>query len=330
MTDTLLLTRRDVADLLPLEDGIAALEAAFRMEAEASIPSAALSLHAPRGGFHVKAAGLRRGRLYVAAKINANFPENPRRRLPTIQGLVALFDGADGRRLAVMDSIEVTALRTAAATAVAARVLARPDAHTVALCGCGAQAAYQVRALAAVRQVSSVLVHDRAGDRAAALAARLSSEIGVAVSVAADWPAAARAADMIVTCTTSTAPILHAGDVGAGTFVAAVGADNPAKQEIEPALLAAARVFVDSLEQAAAMGDLHHAIDAGVMSAADCEGELWEVVSGRRPGRRSETEITIFDSTGVALEDVAAAALVYERAVAAGRGRSYDFSGEAR
>jgi alanine dehydrogenase len=321
VTDTLLLARPDVYELLPMEDCIEAVEAAFRAGAEASVPSAVMTLHAPRGGFHVKAAGLRRGRLYVAAKINANFPDNPRRGLPTIQGLLALFDGEDGRLLAVMDSIEVTALRTGAATGVAARVLARRDAAKVALCGCGVQGAYQVRALAAVRPVSSVLVHDRDPGRATAFVARLSSELGVPVSVAEDWPAAARSADMVVTCTTATSPILHTGDVQPGTFVAAVGADSPSKQEIEPALLAASRLFVDSLEQAAAMGDLHHAIVAGVMGAGDCEGELGEVVSGRKPGRRSETEITIFDSTGVALEDVAAAALVYERARAAGRGQ---------
>ena len=331
MTDTLLLARQDVAELLPMGDCIEAVEAAFRAGKEASIPSAVLSLHAPRGGFHVKAAGLRRDRLYVAAKINANFPDNPRVGLPTIQGLVALCDGDDGQLLAVMDSIEVTALRTAAATGVAARVLARPDATTIALCGCGMQGAYQIRALAAVRQLSSVHVHDRDHGRAVLFAARLSTELGVPISVAADWPAAARSADMVVTCTTSTSPILRAGDVRPGTFVAAVGADNPGKQEIEPALLAASRVFVDSLEQAAAMGDLHHAIEAGVMSAREVQAELWEVVSGGKPGRRSAEEITIFDSTGVAIEDVAAAAIVYERALAAGRGRPFDLgSGGAR
>ena len=326
MTDTLLLSRQDVAELLPMRDCIEGVEEAFRAGAEASIPSAVLSLHAPGGGFHVKAAGWRRGRLYVAAKLNANFPGNPARDLPTIQGLVALCDGEDGRLLAVMDSIEVTALRTAAATGVAARLLARKDANTVALSGCGVQGAYQIRALAVVRPLSWVRVHDQNPARAVALAARLSAEMDVPASPAEDWPAAARAADMVVTCTTSTSPILRTADVRPGAFVAAVGADNPAKQEIEPALMASSRVFVDSLEQAAAMGDLHHAIASGVMTTSDVQAELADVVSGRKRGRGSATEITVFDSTGVALEDVAAAALVYERAVAAGRGKRFDFA----
>jgi alanine dehydrogenase len=328
MTDTLLLSRRDVAELLPIRDCIEAVEGAFRAAAEDSIPSAVLGLHAPNGGFHIKAAGLRRGRFYVAAKINANFPDNPARGLPTIQGLVAVCDAEDGQLLAAMDSMEVTALRTAAATGVAARLLARAEASTVALCGCGAQGGHQVRALAAVRPVTSVRVHDRDDARAAAFATRLSDETHIPVSVAQDWPAAARGADMIVTCTTSTSPILRQGGVRPGAFIAAVGADSPAKQEIEPALLATSRVFVDSLEQAAAMGDLHHAIAAGLMTAGDVQAELSAVVSGRERGRGSETEIIVFDSTGVALEDVAAAALVYERAVAAGRGQRFDFASE--
>lgn len=325
MTDMLLLARKDVTGLLPMADCIEALDAAFRAQADTEVPSAVLSLHAPAGGFHIKAAGLRMRRLYVAAKINANFPGNPAKGLPTIQGLVALHDGDDGRLLAVMDSIEVTALRTAAATAVAARYLARPDARTLALCGCGMQGAYQVRALTLVRPISSVWVHDRDRDRAVPFAARLAAEIGVPVRVADRWREVARSADIVVTCTTSKSPVVGIDDVCAGTFLAGVGADNPEKHEVEPALLARSRVFVDSVDQAATIGDLHHAIDQGVMGIQDVKAELWEVVAGRKAGRGSEGEITVFDSTGVAIEDVAAAALVYERALAAGRGLRFDF-----
>jgi alanine dehydrogenase len=324
VTGTLLLSRADVRALLPIRDCIDAVEAAFRAQADAAIPSAVLGLHAPAGGFHIKAAGLRLSRLYVAVKINANFPGNPPKGLPTIQGLVALYDGDDGRPLAVMDSIEVTALRTAAATAVAARVLARRDASTVALCGCGVQGSYQVKALAVVRSLTAVRVHDRDHDRARRFAADLAAEIGVPVSVADDWPEAARSADIVVTCTTSKAPIVGTEDVRAGAFLAAVGADNPEKNEVEPELLARSRVYVDSLAQASTIGDLHHAFARGAMRPEDVQAELWEVVAGRKAGRGSEDEITVFDSTGVAVQDVAAAALVYERAQAAGRGLRFD------
>jgi ornithine cyclodeaminase/alanine dehydrogenase-like protein (mu-crystallin family) len=175
LIETLLLTRRDVADLLPMADCIDAVEEAFRAHASGrTLPSGVLGLHAPAGGLHVKAAGLWRSRLYLAAKINANFPGNPESRgLPTIQGLVALFDGEDGRPLAIIDSKEITALRTGAATAIAARYLARTNAGVLAVCGCGTQAGFQVRALAVVRRIRRVLACDRDPERARQFAAIL-------------------------------------------------------------------------------------------------------------------------------------------------------------
>jgi ornithine cyclodeaminase/alanine dehydrogenase-like protein (mu-crystallin family) len=128
--------------------------------------------------------------------------------------------------------------------------------------------------------------------------------------------------DVCVTCTPSRAPVLFRGDVRAGTFVAAVGADSPDKQELDPLLMAASVVVVDVLDQCAAIGDLHHALEAGALTRDGVHGDLAAVITGRRPGRRSRSEITVFDSTGTALEDVAAAAVVYEKALAAGAGLS--------
>ena len=307
----------DVAKLLPVADAIAALEDAFRAQAEGrTLPSRVLGLHAPDGGLHVKAAGLWRGdRLYLAAKVNANFPGNPRRGRPTIQGFLVLFDGSDGTPLAVMDSGEITARRTAAATAVAARRLARRNAETLAVCGCGVQAAHQVLALSEVLPLRRVRLHDTEGDRAQALARTLSETTGLVATVAAGLETAVRGAHVIVTCTPSKAAFLRLEDVAPGAFVAGVGADHPEKSELAPSLLCGSRVVVDSLEQAQAIGDLHHALLAGAMGPEDVHAELWEVVAGRKVGRADAHEITVFDSTGVALEDVAAAALVYERAV---------------
>lgn len=303
-----------------MADCIAALAEAFQAQARGrTLPSGVLGLHAPAGGLHVKAAGLWRGdRLYIAAKINANFPDNPARRgLPTIQGVVTLFDGETGSPLAVMDSIEITALRTGAATAVAARFLARSDAAVLTVCGCGTQAAYQIRALTTVRPIRRVLLYDRDPDRAARLADALSASPGPTVTVVADLAAALRSAEIIVTCTPSKQPLVRLEDVSPGTFVAGVGADNPEKHELAPSLLCGSRVVVDSLDQAATIGDLHHGLKAGALSLEEVHGELWELVAGTKRGRHSEDEITVFDSTGVAIEDVAAAALVYEKSLAA-------------
>jgi ornithine cyclodeaminase/alanine dehydrogenase-like protein (mu-crystallin family) len=160
---------------------------------------------------------------------------------------------------------------------------------------------------------------------ARAYARDLSAELGLEVSAVTDHAEAIRASDVCVTCTPSREPFLLREHVRAGTFVAAVGADSPDKQELDPGLMAASVVVVDVLDQCASIGELHHALNAGVVTRESVHAELADVVTGRKPGRRSAEEITIFDSTGTALEDVAAAAIVYEKAVAAGAGLSVAF-----
>ena len=326
---TIVLTRRDVVDLLPIDECIDAVERAFRLYADGhTIAPGLLGTHVDGGGFHVKTAGLPLGdRAYFAAKVNANFPANRERfALPTIQGVIALFDLENGYPLALLDSAEITSVRTAAATAVAARHLSRADCGVVTICGCGVQGRDQLRALVRVRPVRVVLAFDVDRARAEEYAIVMARDLGVHVEAAETLHDAARQSDICVTCTTSRRAILHPGDVAPGTFVAAVGADNPEKQEIDPALLAQSTVVVDVLEQCATIGDLHHALAAGVMTRADVRAELGEVIAGRKTGRTSDDEIIVFDSTGTALQDVAAAALVYERAVASGRGTKLDLS----
>jgi ornithine cyclodeaminase/alanine dehydrogenase-like protein (mu-crystallin family) len=325
----LLLTRPDVVELLSLEACIDAVEEAFHRQGEGRAGSpAVLAYPSGLGGFHMKAARLDLERPYFAVKINANFPGNRERHgLPTIQGLVVLHDAESGRPLAVMDSIEITKLRTAAATAVAARRLARADSRVASIIGCGAQGPVQLRAVAAVLPIERALVFDLDRGAADRLAAELSSELRIPVRSVESPRNAAREADVCVTCTPSRRAFLGREDVRPGTFVAAVGADAPEKRELHGSLLADASVVVDSLSQCAEIGELHHAIADGAMSAADAYGELAEVVAGRRPGRDTREAITIFDSTGVALEDVAAAARVYREALRAGRGRLWPIAG---
>jgi len=323
---TLLLTRSDVADLLDLDTCITAVEEAFRLHGEGDATTGVLGIHVEGGGFHIKAGTLRLRRPYFAAKTNANFPNNPARGLPTIQGVIVLADAELGTPLALLDSIEITTLRTGAATAVAAKYLARPDARTAAILGCGNQGRIQLKALQRVRPLTRVRLFDRDRGRAEQMARELAPALALEIHVADSPAAAARDSDIVVTCTAARQAILDVGDVAAGTFVAAVGADNPDKQEIAPALLAASRVVVDVLEQAATLGDLHHAIAAGTMSRSDV-AELGQIVAGRLPGRRTAAETIVFDSTGMALQDVAAAAAVYERALAAGRGTPVHLAG---
>jgi alanine dehydrogenase len=329
---TLILTRRDVSDLLDLDTCIAAVEEAFRQHGTAqAAPPGVLGIHVSGGGFHIKAGVLQLGRAYFAAKTNANFPENPARYgLPTIQGVIVLSDAERGTPLAVLESGELTARRTAAATAVAAKHLARLDATTVTVVGCGVQGEVQLRALVRVRSIRAVNAYDLDGARAQAFAQSLGTELGVEVHAVTDLSAAARESDIVVTCTTARHAVLNSADVRSGAFVAGVGADNPEKQELDPQLLATSTVVVDVLEQAATMGDLHHALAAGAVTRADVHAELGEVVAGRKPSRRSSAERIVFDSTGMALQDVAAAAATFERAVREGRGLKVELSEPTR
>lgn len=318
---TLVLTATDVRSVLDIATCIETVELAFRRLAAGDvIPPAVLGTHVPGGGFHVKTAGIRTGRLYYAAKINANFPGNPAARgLPTIQGVVALFDAGSGEVLALMDSTEITALRTAAASAVAARHLAPPDAHRLTIVGCGTQGRHHARAMLHARPISHLRLADRDRDAAERLALLLVKECALRIEVVDDHRAAARDSDIVVTCTPAREAVLDVDDLPAGGFVAAVGADSDDKQEITAAAMARCAVVVDILDQCAAIGDLHHAIAAGVMTLEDVRAELAAVVSGLASDRFASGETVLFDSTGTAIEDVAAAAMVYERATGGDR-----------
>jgi ornithine cyclodeaminase/alanine dehydrogenase-like protein (mu-crystallin family) len=314
---TLLLSRADVERLLSPEACIAAVEDAFRQLAEGKVPPPGiLGMHSGDGSFHVKASFLTLDRPYFAAKLNANFPQNGKRHgLPTIQGVVILCDAANGVPLAVMDSMAITALRTAAATAVAAKYLAPEHCDAALICGCGGQAAAQLQAIMRVCKPARVYAYDEDREKARQFASRWEAELPIEVSAVPDLGEAAAASRIIVTCTTARRYFITRDMVRPGTFVAAVGADSENKQEIEPALMARATVVTDLTDQACTIGDLHHAIAAGAMSCEQVHAELGEVVAGKRRGRANAMEIVVFDSTGTGLQDVAAAIAAYRKAV---------------
>jgi ornithine cyclodeaminase/alanine dehydrogenase len=265
-------------------------------------------------------------RNYFAAKVNANFPNNREHfNLPTIQGIILLADAVNGRPLAIMDSIEITIRRTGAATAVAAKYLARENSEVVTICGCGNQGRVQLRALHRVLPLQHVYAFDLNEGQARRFASELSLELGIEVEVVRDLATAVGKSDVCVTCTPTKKYFLHKDYVAPGTFLAAVGADNEEKQELDPQLLASSKVVADILDQCVEIGDVHHAIAEGLMERSNVHAELGEVVAGKKTGRISRDEITVFDSTGTALQDVASAAVVYERATKSGRGSRFRF-----
>jgi alanine dehydrogenase len=319
---TLLLTSSDVAELLGVPECIDGVAKAFRLQGQGKMaPPGILGMHVEDGSFHIKAATMPGTQSYFAAKTNANFPGNPKAHgMPTIQGAILLFDASNGCLLAIMDSAQITALRTGATTAVAATYLAKASARTLTLIGCGGQAGAQLRAVCAVRDLQHVFVSDLDNGRAARFAAHYAEALNVEVESVSDLSAAISGSDICITCTPSRRFIVDRAWVPPGCLIAAVGADNENKQEIDPELFRSSRVVVDSLEQCSAIGDLHHAIDSGAITRDGVHAELGEIVAGHKSGRQNETETIIFDSSGVALGDVAAAALVYERAIELRRG----------
>lgn len=321
----LLLDHPAIAKHLALDDCILAVETAFATYAQGKCGApGSLHVDTEKGEFHIKAVCFAGTRSYFACKVNGGFFHNRALRgLPNIIGLIMLCDGSTGAPLAVMESGHITLLRTGAATAVAAKYLARPDSHTVTICGAGRQAEVQLRALARVLPITRAYVWSRSG--ATVLAEGIGRDLDIDVQTVGELAQATRASDIIVTCTPAKHWILGREHVSPGTFIAAVGCDSPEKQEIEPELLAASSVVVDLVQQSACVGDLHHAIEAGLMNSYDIRGELGAVIIGNAPRRADVHEVIVFDSTGTALQDAAAAAVVYEGAVSAGAGTAFGF-----
>jgi len=325
---TLLLRRSDVEGLLSLRDCIYAVEEVFRLQGQGKIPrSEILGVKTPNGGLHVKAGLLPHDTSYLVAKLNSNFPNNRTRfNRPTIQGLIAIFDAENGSPLAILDSMDVTIKRTAAASAVAAKYLARISSSVGIICGCGQQGRAQLRAIQTVLPLQEVYAFDSNFEVARIFAAELSRELKIDIEAVHNPKAAIRRSDVLVTSTTATGFFVHKEDVPDGAFIAAVGADDTHKQELDPALMASAKVVADSLEQSCTIGDTHHAIAKGLMSKENVYADLGEIVAGKKSGRVSGNEIIIFDSTGIAIEDAAAAALVYAKASARGIGNRFTFA----
>jgi len=331
---TLILTRREVAALLQPADAVVAVERAFALHGSGATrmpPKVYLPLPEFDGDFrampvfipHLDVGGNTRPAAGVKW-INAH-PRNPERHgLPSVVGVFILSDPETAHPLAIMDATWMTSLRTGAAAAVATKHLARDGASTLGVIGCGAQARSVIRCHAALRHWSEIRLFDVRADLAQAVAADL-PELPCRV---VDAASAAAAAEVVCTMTPSRTPVVHAEHVRGGTHVNALGADAPGKQELEVEILCRSRVFLDDNEQARESGEVNVSLHDGRLPPDVIVGTLGEVVAGRLRGRTAETDITIFDSTGLAVQDLAVAALVYARACSQGVGQSVALVGD--
>jgi alanine dehydrogenase len=325
---TRILSRSQLAPLLSAADYVEGVTYAFRQHGLGRSFATAM-IHGDTPGdveFHVKAGGLEwKGRTYYALKANgSSFRNRELRGLPNIMGAILLYDAGSGFPLAILDSTELTRQRTAAGTAMALKLLAPVEAGTLLLCGCGVQGRVHLKYLKEVLRPERVLAYDVQPEAARHFARSMEEETGLSVSAVTDLSEAAARSRVIVTCTPSRTPFLRAADVRPGTTVAAVGADSPAKQELEAALLHGRKVVVDILRQCEVAGELHHALEAGLITEADVYAEIGEIAAGKKPGRTNAAETIIYDATGTAIQDTAAAILVYEKAEAADIGLKID------
>lgn len=315
----LFLNSSDVQGLVSMGDAIKVVEEAFREKGLGRVqmpPKTYVFLPKHEGDFRVMPAYLEEMDVAGVKIVNVH-PKNPvLHGLRTVMAVVELLDPRTGAPLCIMDGTWLTSLRTGAAGGVAARLLARRDSRNVAIVGAGAQARMQLMALHLVLEsIVSVKVFDIVRENSLRFAEEMSNRLGLKVDVASSVEEAVKKADVIVTVTPSRKPIVMNEWVGDGVHINAIGADAPGKQELDPRILKRAKVVVDDLEQASHSGEVNVPISRGQLSIDDIYAELGDIVTGKKPGRESADEITVFDSTGLAIHDIAVAWVVYKRAL---------------
>ncbi len=326
--EVLLLFERDIRSIVGPDEALAAVRDAFAglARGDAILPDV-INLDVPSSKVeaHVKGAHLR-GTPFFSVKVASGSYDNPDRGLPVGSGMVLVFDATTGFPRAVLfDNGYLTEIRTGAAGALAADLLARRDVERVGVVGVGAQARYQIAALLRVRTPERVIAYGRSEAKATAYAREISDRHGVQVLPAKTVEQAVRGSDLVVTVTPSREPLVRADWVGPGMHITAVGSDGPEKQELEVGVLEKAdKVVADRLDQCARLGEIHHAIQAGAMRREDVYAELGEIAAGIKPGRERDDEITVADLTGVGVQDAAVANVVVDAALRRGMGKVLD------
>ena len=261
-----------------------------------------------------------------AIKMSPGFFDNPKQGLPSLSGLMVVFSASTGLVQALLlDNGYLTDLRTAAAGAVAAKWLARKDAHRAGIVGAGLQARLQLKALTLVRPIESARLWARDTGKATGCAAELSAELNIPVSVSSDPGSLVAASDIVVTTTPATRPLIEAEHLRPGLHLTAMGSDANYKNEISPLALASADLYVcDRQSQCELLGELHHALEAGAVERGRRFPELGQIIAGRVPGRPDAEAVTICDLTGTGVQDTAIAALARGRADARGAGAAFE------
>jgi len=314
---TLILNKKEVKDLLNMPDTMKAVEDAFRawIQGTCDMPPKAY-LTVDQGDFRAMPAALPGAAGMKWVNVH---PRNPSRGVPTVMAVLVYSDPETGYPLAVMDGTEITAYRTGAAAAIASKYLACQDSHCLGIIGAGSQAYTQILAHVEVFNLKQIKVFDCSR---AAIGKLVKSFPGYPLKECSLEETAA--SDIVCTLTTSEVPILKKEWVTSGTHINAVGADAKGKQELEPSILKEAIVVVDDLRQASAAGEINVPISKGFFTINEVYANLAEIIIRKKQGRTDDKQVTVFDSTGIAIEDIAVAKLVFEKAKQEGSYMSID------
>lgn len=325
---TLLLKKSEVNSLLNMKDVIASVEEGYKAFCSGQvIQPDIVSIEIPEnnGEMDIK-AGYSKSSQMISVKCASGFYENQRTtELPNSQSTVLLFDGGTGFPLCIMDGSLITGYRTGAAGAVSAKLLARKDSRTVAVIGTGEQARMQVRALKEVLDFDCIRIWGRSADQASLYKREIEEELKCSVEVSETPETAVNFADIVITTTPGKSPLIKKEWIRAGTHITAVGADLEGKQELDVEVFRSAKIVVDNLRQCMTRGETQNPLRQGVISTEDIHCEIGQILLGEKPGRESDAELTIFDTTGMAVQDNATAAKIYARALELNLGQYYAF-----
>lgn len=314
----LVLSEKEIQKLLDVEELIQALEQAhIQFSAGKAVMPVRQVIPLPqiKGRITSMPAYLSEDKA-LGMKVVTYFQENPKQDLPAILATISLYSTETGKIVAIMDGSYITAIRTASASAMATKVLANPETSVLGILGAGVQARTHIQALCKIRRIGKIKIYSPSGKSGLRVKEELEMEVGVKIEAVGNAEEAVREADLLVTVTTAKEPILKAEWLKPGAHINAVGSHRPDLREIDGATMKRARVFVDSREAIMAeCGDVLLAVKEGAISGNHISAEIGEVLAGKKAGRSSAGEITLYKSVGIAIQDVAAAQLIYQKAI---------------
>lgn len=323
MSEVLILSQDEVESCLPMDKTIEAVREAYIAFAKGRVqlaPVAHLDVKQYNGEVDIK-SGYVEDFGIIGTKIASGYYDNHKLGLPPGVAVIVLMDLKTSMPIAIMDGTHITAYRTGAAGAVAASVLARKNSKTVGIVGAGTQGRMQVLALRELFKIEEVRAWDLVGEIAERYAKEMSEDLGIDVNSFIDIEDVVRGADIVVTVTPSREALVKKEWIGEGVHINAIGADGPGKQELEPQIVAMAdKVVVDSLSQCRRIGEIQHALGQKLITENDVHAEIGQILIGEKSERETDSEITLFDSTGLAAQDIAAAYVVYKEAKEKGLG----------